>query len=83
MKVFAPKIGTKVLLKVENESNANINHGVEVSTTTSNTWEELTFDYSGVDGQEYTKVVIIFDLGTVGDGSADFTYLFDDIVLTN
>ena len=25
------------------------------------------------------KVVIIFDLGTVGDGSANFTYHFDDI----
>jgi hypothetical protein len=24
---------------------------------------------------------LIFDLGTVGDGSANFTFLFDDITL--
>ena len=32
---------------------------------------------------QYQKLVLIFDLGTVGDGSANFTYLFDDIILTN
>jgi hypothetical protein len=26
-------------------------------------------------------VVVIFDLGTVGDGSANFTFYFDDITL--
>lgn len=82
MKVWAPKVGTKVLLKVENGSDSGISHEVEVETTKANTWEELTFDYSGIDdAKEYHKVVLIFDLGTVGDGSADFTYYFDDIKL--
>jgi hypothetical protein len=84
MKVFAPKVGTKVLLKVENLDNGSINFEKEVSTTSANAWEELTFDYSSIDvSKSYQKVVIIFDLGTMGDGSADFTYLFDDIILTN
>lgn len=82
MKVWAPKIGTKVLLKVENGTTANINYEVSTQTTKANEWEELTFDYSGVDAtKEYHKIVIIFDLGTMGDGSANFTYYFDDIRL--
>ncbi len=83
MKVFAPNAGDNVLLKVENADNGAIAFEQEVATTVGNAWEELTFDYSGIDDQEYQKIVLIFELGTVGDGSADFTYLFDDIVLTN
>ena len=84
MKVWANKVGAKALLKVENASNGGIAFEKEATTTVANQWEELTFDYSTIDtGNEYQKVVIIFDLGTVGDGSADFTYYFDDIVLTN
>ena len=29
----------------------------------------------------YQNIVLIFDLGTVGDGSENFTYYFDDIQL--
>ncbi len=42
----------------------------------------LTFDYSAINtARTYQKIVLIFDLGTVGDGSANFTFLFDDITL--
>lgn len=81
MKVFVPNAGDKVLLKVENLTNGAIAFEKEVATTVGNAWEELTFDYSAIDGQDYQKIVLIFDLGTMGDGSADFTYLFDDIEL--
>jgi hypothetical protein len=83
MKVFVPNAGDKVLLKVENGTNGAIAFEKEVASTVGNAWEELTFDYSAIDGQDYQKIVIIFELGTMGDGSADFTYLFDDILLTN
>ena len=80
MKVYAPKVGTKVLLKVENATNGGIAFEKEVSTTTANAWEDLTFDFSAINtANSYHKVVLIFDLGTVGDGSANFTYHFDDI----
>jgi hypothetical protein len=80
MKVYAPRVGTKVLLKVENATNGAISFEKEVSTTTANAWEDLTFDFSAINtANSYHKVVIIFDLGTVGDGSANFTYHFDDI----
>jgi len=79
MKVFAPAVGTKVLLKVENIDDGGIAFEKEVKTTVANEWEKLTFDYSGINtDNSYQKVVFIFDLGTMGDGSADFTYLFDE-----
>lgn len=82
MKVFAPKIGAKVLFKVENASDGTISFEKETTTTLANQWEELTFDFSAVNAaQSYRKIVIIFDLGTVGDGSVNFSYLLDDIVL--
>jgi len=82
MKTFSPKAGTKVLLKVENPGDKDIFFEKEVTTTLVNEWEELAFDYSTIDiTQSYRNLVIIFDMGTVGDGSANFTYLLDDIVL--
>ena len=75
-------MGAKLLLKVENLTNNTINFEKEVATTTANAWEVLTFDYSAIDAtKSYQKVILIFDLGTMGDGSANFTYLFDDITL--
>ena len=83
MKVYSPRAGAKVLLKVENNSDAGIAFEKEVETTVVNDWEDLTFDYSEISKAEsYQKIVLIFDNGTMGDGSADFTFLFDDITLT-
>jgi hypothetical protein len=84
MKVYSPRVGAKVLLKVENLTNNGISFEKEVSTTLANAWQELSFDYTGINtANSYQKVVLIFDLGTVGDGSPNFTFLFDDIILTN
>lgn len=84
MKVYSPRVGAKVLLKVENASNSGINFEKEVVTTVANAWEDLAFDYSAINAAEsYHHIVLIFELGTVGDGSANFTFLFDDIRLTN
>ncbi len=84
MKVYSPRVGAKVLLKVENLTNGGISFEKEVATTLANTWEDLVFDFRNINiANSYQKVVLIFDLGTVGDGSANFTFLFDDIRLTN
>ena len=82
VKVFSPRVGAKLLLKVENQSNGGISFEKEVTTTVAGAWETLTFDYSAINtSNTYQKIVLIFDLGTVGDGSANFTFLFDDITL--
>jgi len=82
MKVYSPRAGAKVLLKVENATNGALNFEKEVTTTVANGWEELTFDYSAINtANSYHKIVLIFELGTVGDGSSNFTFYFDDINL--
>ena len=82
MKVYSPRVGAKVLLKVENLNSGAIGYEQSTVTTLANQWEELTFDYSAIDAtKSYQKIVLIFELGTVGDGSANFTFLFDDISL--
>lgn len=84
MKVFSPRAGAKVLLKVENLTNPGIFFEKEVLTTLANEWEDLAFDYRAINtGDSYQKVVVIFDLGISGDGSPNFTWLYDDIRLTN
>jgi len=82
MKVYSPRVGAKVLLKVENAADGSISFEKEVLTTTANAWEQLTFDYTGISTTNaYQKITIIFDNGTMGDGSANYTFLFDDITL--
>ena len=74
-------VGAKLLLKVENTTNPGQNYEKEATTTVANAWEELTFDYTAIPFGFYARVVLIFDLGTAGDGSPNFTYYFDDIRL--
>jgi len=82
MKVFSPRIGVPVLFKVENKTDGGIAKEVIVNTTKANDWEEITFDFSSIDvSKSYQKVVLIFDMGTAGDGTANYTFLFDDITL--
>ncbi len=82
VKVYSPRAGAKVLLKVENLTNGGISFEKEMTVNTANTWEELTFDYSAINtANTYQKVVLIFDSQTMGDGTANFTWLFDDISL--
>jgi hypothetical protein len=84
VKVFMPKVGAKLLLKVENQTDASKNYEKEATGTVANAWEELTFDYNAINtANQYQKIILIFDLGTAGDGGANFTYLFDDIRLAS
>ncbi len=81
VKVWSPKSGVIVKLKVENLNDGDINYEMDAITTTSNEWEELVFDYSAIDvANEYQKVVIFFDFDNPGD---DAFYYFDDIKLSN
>jgi hypothetical protein len=81
VKVYSPRVGAKLLLKVEGAAGV-VPFEREVVGTVANGWEEMTFDYQAVSTTNvYTKLVFIFDLGTVGDASANFTFLVDDIRL--
>ena len=80
VKVYVPQVGTKVTLKLENADDNSIFIEVNASITKANEWEELTFNFAEADvSASYQKVVVFFDLGTVGDGTAASTYYLDDI----
>ena len=81
MKVLANRAGASVLLKLEGPGGTTTGD-LFATTTVANQWEEVTFSLAGLTSVEYNTVVIIYELGTVGDGSADFTFWFDDIELT-
>lgn len=77
MDVWSPKAGATVLMKIENSTNPDLFVEVMATTTTSNAWENLSFDFSGNDPSiDYTKVIVFMDFGVNGDGS---DYYFDNI----
>jgi hypothetical protein len=84
VKVYSPRVGARLLLKVENESDGAIYYEVEDTVSVANSWEQLSFDMSFINrNQSYSKIIFIFDVGVAGDGSSNFTFLFDDIELVN
>ncbi|WP_299215372.1 carbohydrate binding domain-containing protein [uncultured Dokdonia sp.] len=84
--VLSPNAGTPVRIAFENSGDPGTQIRVDVSTTVSNQWEELIFDFSGLinTGVAYDRMVVIFDIDeanpTAGDGSV---YYIDDIQLTD
>jgi hypothetical protein len=78
MKVFSPRTDVPVLLKIEGPDGAEPDN--IVNTTKANEWETLTWNYPDAASGIYDALVFMFDFGTVGNGSADFTFLFDDVV---
>jgi hypothetical protein len=76
---YAPQVGAVIKLKLEN-ADASITHEVDISSSVSNDWEELIYDFGGAPAADYTRIVIFFDFGNPGDGA---TYYFDEIQLTN
>ncbi|MEM6261473.1 MAG: T9SS type A sorting domain-containing protein [Bacteroidota bacterium] len=82
MKVYSPRVGARVLLKVENSTNGGIFFEKEDTSSVANAWEELSFDFGAINqANQYSKVVLIWDLGVMGDSTANFTFFFDDIEL--
>jgi hypothetical protein len=84
VKVWSPRADAQMLFKIENETEGSQAWEIQQEIGVAEEWTELTFDMSGANPAfEYKKIVVIFDLGTIGDGSADFTWYLDDIVQTD
>jgi hypothetical protein len=78
LKVWSTR-AVPVLFKLENGpvGERSVTHG-------GSGWEELTFDFTGVEGTGINGITFIFDLGTAGDAAGDpdnWTFYYDDIVL--
>lgn len=81
IKVWSPEAGIIVKFKLEKLTDPNTNKEVDATTTVANGWEELTFDFDGIDNSNnYQRVVLFFDFGNNGTGK---TYYFDDIKQSN
>ena len=78
MKLYAPSADIPVLLKIE-QSSTGVNTELTMNTTVANAWEVLSYDFGSQPSDLYDRVVVIFNMGVVGDGSAMSTYFFDDI----
>jgi len=80
--VWSPRPGGKLLFKIEDldDTTSNIFIEKEVTLVGNSAWEEVLIDFSDIDvSQSYQKLVWFFDIGTVGDGSADWTFYVDNI----
>lgn len=75
MKVYSTRVGVPVLFKLEGDAQTE----VSVKTTVANEWETLTWDFTGQPSGTFNALVFMFDFGTVGDGSVNSTFLFDDV----
>ncbi len=81
MKVWCPTAGIDVKMKLENFNDNTINIEKDVNVTLANGWQELTFDFTGINmANTYQRIVVFFDFGVAGTGA---TYYFDDIKQSN
>lgn len=81
IKVWSPQAGIIVKLKLENFATASINTELDATTTVANGWEELTFNFTGINNaNNYQRIVVFFDFGNPGTGAS---YYFDDIKQSN
>ena len=70
-KSYSPFEGKVVKLKLEN-ADASVTHEVDMMTSVANSWELLTYDFIDAPDAQYTRVVVFYDFGNVGDGSLIF-----------
>lgn len=79
VKVFSPVAGIRLMLKFEGSGPFTFQK-LSSPITSANVWEELTFDFStDAVNNLNNQITFMFDFGTQGDGSANSTYLFDDV----
>jgi len=81
-RVYSPDSGIKVRLKVEDHANNTVFVEADATTTKTNAWETVVFDFANpvsapIDlSKSYDKASIFFDFGVAGSGK---TYYFDDL----
>ena len=88
VRVFSPRAGIRVRLKVEDAADPTRSVETEATATVANAWQTLTFDFANPAGGSaplnfaytYNKISIFFDFGVSGAAAGGAkTYNFDDI----
>jgi hypothetical protein len=89
VRVYSPRAGIPVRLKVEDAADPTHTVETEAIITVANAWQTLTFDFANpAPGTAalnlaftYNKVSIFFDFGTTGAAAGGaYTYFFDDVL---
>ena len=81
VRVWSPRAGVPILLKIENSTDPNVFVEVTENTTMANAWEVLSFNFSAADpAATYAKIAIFYDFGTAGMGE---TFYFDEFTQTD
>ena len=76
LKVYSSApIGTPIKLKLEGSS---VPIDIDQYTTVTNDWETLIYNFTGQPAL-YNTLVLMPDIGTLGDGSSTSTFYYDDI----
>jgi hypothetical protein len=87
VRVYSPRVGVVVRLKVEDSADPARSVETEAVTTVANAWETLTFNFANpVSGTAplnlayaYNRMSIFFDFGTTGAAGGGGTFYFDDM----
>jgi hypothetical protein len=87
VRVYSPRVGVVVRLKVEDAFDDTRSVETEATTTVANAWETLTFDFSKPAAgtapinlaYTYNKISIFFDFGKTGALGGGGTFYFDDV----
>lgn len=78
LKTFATRTGMNVLVKLES-STSSLEASRTFTTSIANDWEQIALDFTGSEVEGLDVLTVIIDNGIEGDGTDDFTLLFDDI----
>ncbi|MGB3468416.1 MAG: hypothetical protein WBA74_24235, partial [Cyclobacteriaceae bacterium] len=82
LRVYSPLSGTIVRMKVEDKNNAIILAEANATTSLTNSWEQLVFDFNSPETgsvdlvNTYDKITLFFNFGNTGQNN---TYYWDDI----
>jgi hypothetical protein len=87
MAVYSPDAGTPIRMKAENAANGTVSVETEATTTISNGWETLEFNFANQAagtaainfGNVYDKLSVFFNFGVDGATAGQKTYYCDDI----
>ncbi len=87
VRVYSPNSGIQVRVKAEDPNDPTKSVETEATTTTSNAWETLTFNFANQAtgtaainyGYTYRMLSIFFNFGVTGATAGTKTYLWDNV----
>ena len=79
VKVYAPKAGAPIYMKLESSSGAEPKEITSVVSSAAGKWVTYSYNFSSFDLPDYTydRILLLFDAGVTAPGE---TWYFDDVI---